>query len=112
MITKVIEIGEEGEVHERGESQWTIDAIDFLRACLTNVLNDACEIARKRDLHFEAHGVGKLAGRENVFHFAGQIDRVFFLDGDVSIAGDPETSRGSDFLTGEDTPRMRGNDLL
>lgn len=111
-IAEVIEAGEEGEFHEGCEAGWAIDADDFLGACGGDGLDDFGEVAGGVFAEFEADGVCEAACGEDVFHFTGEVDGVFFLDGDVAISGDAEGGGGGDGFAGEKAVGVGGDEVF
>ena len=106
-VAQVVEVRQEGEFHERGEPRRAVDAIDLARAGGGDVLDHAGEVARGVGAEFQAHGVRETAGGEHLLHFAGEVDGVLLLHGDVAIAGDAEGGGGGDVFRREKA-RRRG----
>ena len=105
-IAQVVETRQKRELHERRETRRAVDPIDFLAASGGgDLLDHPDEVARRVRAEFQPHGVGEAAGGEHFLHFAGEVDGVLLLDGDVAVAGDAERGGGGDVFAGEKLAR-------
>ncbi len=112
LIAQVVEVLEEGELHEGGEAKGAGVAVDFLGSGGGDGSDHAGEIAGGIGADLEADGIGEAAGGEDVLHFIGEIGGVLFLDGDVTVACDAEGGGGLHVLSGKKAPGVGGDEVL
>ena len=111
-IAQVVEVGDGNQFHERGETGRSSDAVDFGGACGGDLLDHARQVFWRVGADLEAYRIGKTTGTENFLHFIGKVDRIFFLHGDITVAGDAECGGCSDFFTGKKLLGVGGDEVL